>query len=522
MKNIIILIFLLISSFCFAKISDNVSLDQKKLTSEEKKIFKKFGNGETNDLSVYYDAFAVISTDKSKFSYYRKELEKIRNKSKKELLSYREKENDYKFADRLLKWLYDENILVEYVSNATLAEDIIERGNYNCLSSAVLYGLLALDFELDVKSVLTTSHAYCIVKANGKNIKVETTVRRGFDYKDNSIVREEETFLMLPSEREEANKKIKDPIIDEVANLISINYLNAYSLDRGKSFIEDINYRKAYYIHPNEYNKNLLIGLLYRDINYYDINFTDIDEIIKIDPLDSRINYTLELYCQKLSPNLNTRSSKYDFKNAVYVYREGLKRVNNTRKNRLEDRLVWIYALWIRINIINEKYDDAIAITDYAVKDCGENRGFNKLRAIAIDRKKYPNYHYDNHKDFLGITFEKETPELKRARARLGIGLSMMVLGGVLAASPFVLQVLENRELHVLDFNINDKKTQLDRILLFSGAGMFTVGIITYLVFFNKEQKIKNDLTYAFYPTINQNEIGILDYGYAFNINYRF
>jgi hypothetical protein len=60
---------------------------------------------------------------------------------------------------------------------------IFENGSYNCISSAMLYLILARYFSLNVKGVLLPTHAFVqFTRASGKSIEIETTSKRGFDW----------------------------------------------------------------------------------------------------------------------------------------------------------------------------------------------------------------------------------------------------------------------------------------------------------------------------------------------------
>ncbi|MDR2786736.1 MAG: hypothetical protein LBB83_12575 [Treponema sp.] len=68
-----------------------------------------------------------------------------------------------------------------YVENQTRLDEIINTGRYNCVSSAVLYAILAAAAELDVQGVMTKDHAFVTVDTGTEIIDVETTNPYGFD-----------------------------------------------------------------------------------------------------------------------------------------------------------------------------------------------------------------------------------------------------------------------------------------------------------------------------------------------------
>ena len=99
------------------------------------------------------------------------------------------------------------------------------------------------------------------------------------------------------------------------------------------------------------------------------------------------------------------------------------------------------------------------------------------------------------------------------------------MVGGVLtAASPFVIDAIKNKQFSFdfLDFNKKDKASILNRSLFFAGVGLFTAGALTSIISSATANRLSNKLAYSFYPIILKNDFGILDYGYAFNIDYKF
>jgi tetratricopeptide (TPR) repeat protein len=60
---------------------------------------------------------------------------------------------------------------------------LLETGNYNCISSAILYLILARDFGLEARGVLLSSHIFVQVNlAGGKALEIETTSATGYDW----------------------------------------------------------------------------------------------------------------------------------------------------------------------------------------------------------------------------------------------------------------------------------------------------------------------------------------------------
>ncbi|MGB4571230.1 MAG: hypothetical protein WBH97_00235, partial [Rectinemataceae bacterium] len=66
----------------------------------------------------------------------------------------------------------------EYASSIT---GVLDTGVYNCLSSALFYHFALRTMGIESKGVETVDHAFCLVRADGREIDVETTTVYGFD-----------------------------------------------------------------------------------------------------------------------------------------------------------------------------------------------------------------------------------------------------------------------------------------------------------------------------------------------------
>ncbi len=83
-------------------------------------------------------------------------------------------------AERALTFLH-KNLFTSYSVVQTRVDTALETGVYNCVSSAVLYLILARSVGLSVGGVRTSDHAFCSVLVNGQQIDVETTNPFGFN-----------------------------------------------------------------------------------------------------------------------------------------------------------------------------------------------------------------------------------------------------------------------------------------------------------------------------------------------------
>ena len=83
-------------------------------------------------------------------------------------------------AERALTFLH-RNLFTSYSVEQTRVDTALQTGVYNCVSSAVLYTIIARSVGLSVNGVRTADHAFCSILANGQQVDVETTNPWGFN-----------------------------------------------------------------------------------------------------------------------------------------------------------------------------------------------------------------------------------------------------------------------------------------------------------------------------------------------------
>jgi hypothetical protein len=82
-------------------------------------------------------------------------------------------------GERALQFLH-RSLFTGYSVSQTRVDIALESGIYNCVSSAVLYMIVARSVGLSVSGVRTPDHAFCSVMVNGQPVDVETTSPLGF------------------------------------------------------------------------------------------------------------------------------------------------------------------------------------------------------------------------------------------------------------------------------------------------------------------------------------------------------
>jgi tetratricopeptide (TPR) repeat protein len=83
-------------------------------------------------------------------------------------------------GEYILTFMYD-RFLKTYSTHQTRIDEVFNSGRYNCVSSAVLYTILASSVGMDVRGVMTRDHAFVSVNTGNELIDVETTNPFGFD-----------------------------------------------------------------------------------------------------------------------------------------------------------------------------------------------------------------------------------------------------------------------------------------------------------------------------------------------------
>ena len=128
-------------------------------------------------------------------------------------------------SQALLDWLHREVLIGGYSEQQTDLSVLITQGTFNCVSSAVMFGLLAKRLEIDVRGIEVPDHAYAIVYDGTRHADVETTSARGFDPSRNRAAMKAFTqrtgFVYIPDAK--ASKRRETSMLGLVA-LIYYNH----------------------------------------------------------------------------------------------------------------------------------------------------------------------------------------------------------------------------------------------------------------------------------------------------------
>ena len=98
----------------------------------------------------------------------------------KELATSADSLDDRAKAELVLAFMH-KKFLSAYAVRQSRLDTLFTTGRFNCISSAMLYAILASSLDLEVTGVMTHDHAFCSIKIAGQAIDVETTNPYGFD-----------------------------------------------------------------------------------------------------------------------------------------------------------------------------------------------------------------------------------------------------------------------------------------------------------------------------------------------------
>jgi tetratricopeptide (TPR) repeat protein len=128
-------------------------------------------------------------------------------------------------GEYLLSFMHGK-FLKSYSAYQTRIDTILENGRYNCVSSAVLYMILAVSLDMRVDGVMTKDHAFISLKIGTESIDVETTNRYGFDpgsRKDFLDAFGNTGFAYVPA------KNYRDRTVISPVELVSLIFINRLS-----------------------------------------------------------------------------------------------------------------------------------------------------------------------------------------------------------------------------------------------------------------------------------------------------
>jgi tetratricopeptide (TPR) repeat protein len=160
-------------------------------------------------------------SDSTKRKEYLAKIDSLTTDAKKELAASDAIEGK---GEKLLRWLHAKALAGGYVAGQTDLPPVLDRGQFNCVSSAVLYNVLAKRLGLDSRGIQVPDHAFSIVYDGTRHFDVETTTDRGFNpLRDKAAVAEFESrtgFTYVPDSDRDQRREVTD------AGMLAMIYFN--------------------------------------------------------------------------------------------------------------------------------------------------------------------------------------------------------------------------------------------------------------------------------------------------------
>lgn len=149
------------------------------VSDDERSLFTDISGGEPHHWSVEEAALIVSGahTAQERVPYLDK-LAQLEADADKATSGARDA---FDRGDRLLRWLYRRGYLKHYQIDKTDLTALLDTGGYNCVSSALLYMLVARHLGLDVRAIEVPDHAFVVLYDGLRHVDVETTAAAGFN-----------------------------------------------------------------------------------------------------------------------------------------------------------------------------------------------------------------------------------------------------------------------------------------------------------------------------------------------------
>ena len=109
---------------------------------------------------------------------YRARLDRIEDEARKAVAGI---ESVTERGAKLLRFLHDGPMRKGFRAERTDLHEVLDTGEFNCVSSTALYVVLGRRLGLDARAVEVPEHMFVVLTIDGRTIDVETTVADGFD-----------------------------------------------------------------------------------------------------------------------------------------------------------------------------------------------------------------------------------------------------------------------------------------------------------------------------------------------------
>lgn len=236
----LIFIYILFNSLLFINPDPNNLFNEITRVDNNNKKLIEINNDNMSYKDLFY-YFCLVSEETERLNQDKSWFEKLESTIDKDITGYFgrsdvknwDTEKQKTFASQLLIFIHD-RALKRYDINATKLSSIVDRGEYNCVSSSILYALFLKKYNLECRGVETIDHVFIKIKfRENDEIDVETTNRFGFDPGKKKDILDQfgvVTGFTYVSPKDYKNRN--DIEIKKILFLVYHNLTNIYSVNK--------------------------------------------------------------------------------------------------------------------------------------------------------------------------------------------------------------------------------------------------------------------------------------------------
>lgn len=192
-----------------------ISKGKVAVSKDERTLFADIKDGKPQKHSFAEAALLASGvTDSAKRQTYLKRIDELEAGTRKAIADAKTIKEK---GEKLLKFIHTGPMAKGYAIEQTDLSVILDTNKFNCVSSAILYNILAQRLGMQARGVRVPNHVFSVLLDAGSMIVVETTSNRGFN----------------------AHRRLPKDTISEMALVASIYY------NHGVAFIEQKKFHEA-------------------------------------------------------------------------------------------------------------------------------------------------------------------------------------------------------------------------------------------------------------------------------------
>jgi tetratricopeptide (TPR) repeat protein len=310
--------------------------------------------------------------------------------------------------------------LKNYQPSATELQKALDQGDYNCVSSTLLFNILCARFNVRTTGIEVPTHVYSAVldsHPRKKIYEVQTTTPQGFWVTDQTYLKHNE-FISHPHLQTWKGKRH----VAEVALIAVIYYNRGIDWIRKEDYIQALPfYRRAFRLDPHFPNLTSLLAELYTGVGNQFFEKDDYSKAIQMyreglsffaqrkdhsDPLPLSENLTAAFINQA---NLAMNQKKWPQALALLQQAQNL---GFFRQTILHNRKAMYYA-WGQDRIDQKNWHEALSVYRNARKEFPQEKGFHQNLSwtyAKIGEELFKGHQFKRAKEWYALAY-RETGE---------------------------------------------------------------------------------------------------------------